>query len=52
MLTCLESSAAVATESTDLPPSLFNSFPLATEAEGARRKMGVAAPPVPLEAPV
>ena len=40
----LESNAA-ATESTDLPPSLFNSLPFAAEeAEGARRMMGVAAP--------
>ena len=39
----LESNAAAATESTDLPPSLLNSLPL-TLAEGARRMMGVAAP--------
>ena len=42
---------------TDLPPSLLNSFPLeplaaaAVGAEGARRMMGVAAPPLPFEAP-
>ena len=53
----LESIAAAATERTDLPPSLLNSFPLeplawaAVEAEGARRMMGVAAPPLPFEAP-